>query len=202
MKEMIPPYPLMYMMDIPLLYSSPCFMIGVMDHQIASDLARAQRETESYEAAVEKRQEWSEKEARHRANLHSLIQLLINRAIEINECLPAKAVQQAMRLGIPVPSQVHPIKVTVGTPEPESASKSKSEEELRDEGLPTHNKTEFVRKLVLRRASGMTPAEIKKVARLLKMDVAANFPHTILFKLKANGAIREVEGKYFPVEND
>jgi hypothetical protein len=167
-----------------------------MDKELESDLARLDRETVAHKAASEQRMEWAEKETRHNENIRSLLQLLINRATEINQQLSTKAVQQATRLGIAIPNQIHPIKITLGTVESEPKL-----EEPQIQDLPTANKTEFVRKLIsIKAASGVTPSEIKKTAKSLKMSMAGNFPHTILHKLKTNGEIKEEGGKYYPAE--
>jgi hypothetical protein len=168
-----------------------------VDQEIKNDLARLEREIEAHIAAVEKRQEWIDKESRHQASIRSLIQLLISRAIDVNEVLPARAAQQAMRFGIPFPPHIGPVNAA-SAPVADPAPNLKSVES-RAEELPTDNKTEFVRKLILHRSAvGHTPAEIKKIAASLRMEMTANFPYTILSKLKARGEIKELDGKYYP----
>jgi hypothetical protein len=169
-----------------------------MDREMKDDLVRLEREIAAYASAVEKRLEWSEKENRHNASMRSLIQLLISRAMEVGETLPAVAAQQAGRFGIPFPDKISPVKVTIGTPEPRPELNSEMDVQ-RDEELPRDNKTDLVRQLVLRKAaSGITPAEIKKIVAALKIDEGSNFPYTILSKLKAKREIREAGGRYFP----
>jgi hypothetical protein len=173
-----------------------------MDPDIKIDLGRFERELEALSAASTKREEWAGKESRHQANIRSLIQLLINRAIEVNATLPAKIGEQARRLGMQMPMRTH-ASHNVGkrseTAEPKSESKA---EQPRDTELPTNNRTEFVRRVVHMKADsgGVTPSEIKAVAKSLGMTIPANFPHTILFKLKKAKQVREQGGRYYPAE--
>jgi hypothetical protein len=164
-----------------------------VDKEIKLDLERLDRELELFDRVSRERQELAEKEGRHLGSVKSLIQLIINRATEIDTKLPPFVVQHATRLSISVPSRLHP--TTETGPD---AQTQKPDGPLESE-FPTENKTDFVRKVIASRAAvGVTPAEIKKLANALKMDAASNFPHTILFKLKAQKEIEEKDGKYFP----
>jgi hypothetical protein len=170
-----------------------------VDKEIEADQARLEREVELHIAASAKRQEWSNKEARHHGNIQSLVQLIINRATEVQEPLPAKVAQQATRMSIHIPPELHPIKTTEINVNGTTIEPKPKLEELPDADLPTDNKTEFVRQMVVRKGSGIRPSAIRAEAKARKMDLAVNFPYTILYKLKAAKQIREENGWYFPV---
>lgn len=86
-----------------------------------------------------------------------------------------------------------------GTIQPEA-----KEEEVASggDGLGSEiNKSQIVRDIILARAEqGATTKDIREAFRKAGINIHPNYPYSIIARLKRNRTIREVRGKYFPME--
>ena len=197
-----------------------------MDDEIKRDLERLDGELRHLNEAAARRFEWSEKEARYRRKAVSLLQLAIDRAVEVKEKLPYALQHVASGLGILSPSEVWASNTTPvpASDRPNVPTKATSAEYLTS-AVPTsggnnapmtgprpaagncappsaetfgNNKTAYVRDYINWNAdNGVSPADIKKAAEKLG-KLPNNFPYTILGKLKSADEIEGKKGRYYP----
>jgi hypothetical protein len=158
-----------------------------VDREIEADLVRFRQEFESFENANRQRMEWSARESRHRRKLEALVQLMADRAAEVNEPLPEEVATRAATSSIGYIQPIRSETVSERRPEPISI------------GQIPQSLTEFVRQVLYREGpGGLSPANIRKLAQAKGiMDLSGNFPYTILHKLKTKGEIREENGTYY-----
>ena len=169
-----------------------------MTESIKFDIERFRQAEKENAEAQQRRAEWIDKETRTHRRMISLLQLIADGAAEADEDLPADILNMAI---IQLPNQGISNAVlrhlqTLQQRKPEQAEPPQTSPESE---LSTDNKTEFVRRYVKRNSvNGVTPGQIKKAATSLGIKgLNTNFPHTILWKLKDAGKIREEGGRYF-----
>jgi hypothetical protein len=170
-----------------------------MNERIKSDIERFRQAAKDNAEAQRCRVEWSDKETRTQKLMIALLQLIADGSAEAEEDLPTDILNMAMTYlpnqGISNAVLRHLQALQQRKPEQSGPPQSAPEPEL-----PSDNKTEFVRQYIKRHSvNGVTPAQIKKAATSLGVPgLNTNFPHTILWKLKDAGTIREESGRYFP----
>jgi len=174
-----------------------------MDSEIKSDLARLEIELKAYEKASKERAELSQIESLHKRKVEALLQLIVDRAVQVRERPPESVIKQAVAFSIQVPKTVLDLNINEGqyertyTPSAQFTQAAAPAAELY-----ATNKTSFVRQYILwSQGTGVSPSELKHAARQLG-KLPNNFPYTILGKLKSNGEIKEEGGRYFPVDQE
>lgn len=184
-------------------------MVRKMDQGIKFDIGRFKQAEKDYAEAQQRRVEWSDKEMRAHRRLMSLLQLIADSAAEGGEDLPTDILNMALaqlpNQGVSNAVMRHLQRLAQRKAEqaPVTAAPAPQTDSPESQ-LPTDNKTEFVRRFVKRNSvSGVTPGQIKKAATALGIKgINTNFPHTILWKLKDAGKLREDGGRYFPTLTD
>lgn len=170
-----------------------------MKERIRSDIERFRQAAKDHAEAQRCRVEWSDRETRTHKLMIALLQLIADGSAEANEDLPTDILNMAMtqlpNQGISNAVLRHLQSLQQRKPEQTEPPQTPAEPEL-----PSDNKTEFVRQYIKRNSvNGVTPAQIKKAASSLGLTgLNTNFPHTILWKLKDAGKVREEGGRYFP----
>ncbi len=178
-------------------------------NNIESDIERFRHAEKEYAEAQQRRAEWSDKEMRTHRKLMALMQLIADSATESGGDLPEDILGMALNQlpGQGISNAVFRHLQTLAqrkaaqAPPPAAAPPRTPAPEAE---LPTDNKTEFVRQYVRRfSVDGVTPAQIKKAAASLGIkNLNTNFPHSVLWKLKEAGKLREEGGRYFPASVD
>jgi hypothetical protein len=169
-----------------------------MKERIQSDIERFRQAVKDNAIAQQRRVEWIERETRSHRLMMALLQLIADGAAEADEDLPADVLHMAL-IQLPnqgISNEVHKHLQKLQQQKP---SHTELAQIVPEPPLPTNNKTEFVRQFVIRNSpTGVTPSEIKKAAALVGIKgMNTNFPHTILWRLKDAGKIREDGGRYF-----
>jgi hypothetical protein len=176
-----------------------------VDQQLKSDIERFKQAEKDHIEAQQRRAEWSDKETRAHRTLMSLLQLIADRATDTREDLPADILNMALNQlpGQGVSNAVMRHLQGLSQQKAEQApprAGTPTQAAATERELPTDNKTDFVRQFVKQNSvSGVTPSQIKKAGIALGVKgLNTNFPHTILWKLKDAGQLREEGGRYFP----
>jgi hypothetical protein len=173
-----------------------------MDDEIIFYMGRLRGADAGLAEAQHQRMEWSEKETRCQTTVKSLLQLIVNRAMDIKEPVPEEVVQKALNLGVSIPANLQGTATQSAPPVPAQASSEPHR--ANEEGTSANNSEEGVNRVewiasavAASGKGGITPPEILKLAARTGLSIHKNYPYVVLGKLLERGTVTRSGGRYY-----